>query len=233
MASHTLGNCGSWDALQQAVLALQTNNWTPSSGHNNTPGSSCFQKETSHQSKSTSPVREIQLAAVVKGGWKDQIKQQQQQYTQSQALCYPPFAGRSLCGWDPVGPKVLFSLGWFGNVFYYHVKQERMVGAVLSEASGASSLLCDFWQVLGLNLRGTESACLRWEGETQRFSPLVYFIPARPSVECFVKLKDFNVQERDKCLKGKYLKYFLKVTKFHTWASQEFLGDVWGLDNYS
>lgn len=113
MASHTLGNCGSWDALQQAVLALQTNNWTPSSGHNNTPGSSCFQKETSHQSKSTSPVREIQLAAVVRGGWKDQIKQQQQQYTQSQALCYPPFAGRSLCGWDPVGPMVLFSLGWF------------------------------------------------------------------------------------------------------------------------
>ena len=47
-----------------------------------------------------------------------------------------------------------------------------------------------------------------------------------PSVECFVKLNDFKVQERDKFLKGKYLKYFLKVTKFHTQASQEFLGDV-------
>ena len=52
---------------------------------------------------------------------------------------------------------------WDGlcDVFYYRVKRERMVGAVLNEASGASSLLCDFWQVLGLNLRGTESACLR------------------------------------------------------------------------
>ena len=43
---------------------------------------------------------------------------------------------------------------WDGlcDVFYYCVKQERMVGAVLSEASGASFLLCDLWQVLGVNL---------------------------------------------------------------------------------
>lgn len=202
MASHTPGDRGSRDALPQAALVLPTDNRTPPSGHNNTQGSSGFQRETSQRSKSTSPVGEIQLAAVARGGWKDQIRQPQQQNTASRALCCPPFAGRSLCGRDPVGPMALFSLGWsVWCVLFIIMWNKRGWWAQYWVKPQEHHLCCvNFWKVLGLNLWGTESACLRWDGATQRFSPLVSLIPAGSSVESFVRLKDFKVQERDKCL---------------------------------
>ena len=146
------GDRGSWDALPRAGLVLQTNNWTPPSGHNNTQGSSCFQRETSQQSNQPALLVRFNLLPQPEGA--ERIKyNNRNNKTQRLRHSAAPLLQVGACVAETLLVRWRLS-HWDGlcDVFYHHVKQERMVGAVLSEASGASSLLCNFWKVLGLNL---------------------------------------------------------------------------------